>query len=156
MNHQLPVVCIMSDLHYWLKLISEAHLNFPVFTHQSPSLAWTDFYKMLLSVTLNAKYLHLGHALSTWKHLSLKKVKSEIAQSCPTLCKPMDSSPPGSSVHGIFQARILEWVAISFSRRSFQPRDWTRVSCIVGRHFTIWATREILKKGEVNWLWWWG
>ena len=48
----------------------------------------------------------------------------------------------GSSVHGILQARILEWVAISFSRRSSQPRDWTQVSRIVGRCFTVWATRE--------------
>ena len=69
--------------------------------------------------------------------------KSEVAQSCPTLCDPMDCSPPGSSIHGIFQARILEWVAISFSRRSSWPRDWTWVSHIVGRRFTIWATREV-------------
>ena len=48
----------------------------------------------------------------------------------------MNSSLPGSSVPGILQARILEWVAISFSRRSSWSRDWTRVSCIVGRHFT--------------------
>ena len=54
-----------------------------------------------------------------------------ITQSYPTLCDPMDCSPPGSSVHGIFQARVLEWVAISFSSRSSQPRDWTHVSCIV-------------------------
>ena len=52
------------------------------------------------------------------------------AQSCPTLCDPMDCSPPGSSVHGISQARILEWVAISYSRGSFLPSDQTRVSCI--------------------------
>ena len=45
-----------------------------------------------------------------------EKNESEVAQSCPTLCDPMDCSPPGSSVHGIFQARILEWVAIAFSR----------------------------------------
>ena len=49
--------------------------------------------------------------------------KSEVAQSCPTLCDPMDCSPPGSSIHGILQARTLEWVAISFSRRSSWPRD---------------------------------
>ena len=55
---------------------------------------------------------------------------------------PMDCSPPGSSVLGILQARILEWVAISFSRGSFQPRDWTRVSCIAGKFFTAWATGE--------------
>ena len=57
----------------------------------------------------------------------------------------MDCSPPGSSVHGIFQARILEWVAISFSRRSFWRRDWIQVSCIIGRRFTVWATREVIQ-----------
>ena len=62
-----------------------------------------------------------------------------------TLCDPMDCSLLGSSIHGIFQARILEWVAISFSRRSSQLRDWTQVSRIVGRCFTIWATREVIK-----------
>ena len=60
-----------------------------------------------------------------------------VAQSCPTLCNPMDGSPPGSSVHGILQARILKWIAIPFSRRSSQPRDQTRVSCIAGRFFTV-------------------
>ena len=49
--------------------------------------------------------------------------ESEVAQSCPSLCDPMDCSLPGSTVRGIFQARILEWVAIPFSRRSSQPRD---------------------------------
>ena len=53
----------------------------------------------------------------------LVMVKSEVAQSCPTLCDPMDCSLPGFSVLGIFQARILEWVAISFSRGSSQPKD---------------------------------
>ena len=56
----------------------------------------------------------------------------------------MDCSPPGSSVHEIFQARIQEWVAISFSRGSSQPRDRTWVSCTAGRFFTDWATREEL------------
>ena len=59
-----------------------------------------------------------------------------VAQSYPTLCDPMDCNPPGSSVHEIFQARILEWVAISFSRGSSQPRDRTQVSCTAGRFFT--------------------
>ena len=67
---------------------------------------------------------------------------SEVAQSCPTLCDPMDYSLPGSSIHGIFQVRVLEWVAISFSRGSSQPGDWIQVSCIAGRHFTTWATRK--------------
>ena len=70
--------------------------------------------------------------------------ESEAAQSCLTLCDPMDCSPPGSSVHGILQARILEWVAISFSRGSSLPGDRTQVSCIAGRHFNLWATRKAL------------
>ena len=63
--------------------------------------------------------------------------ESEVAQSCPTLCNPMDYSLPGFSVHGIFQARVPEWVAISFSRGSSRPRDQTQVSRIAGRHFTL-------------------
>ena len=59
-----------------------------------------------------------------------KESESEVAQSCPTLCDPMDCSLPDSSVHGLLQARILEWVAISFSRESSQPRDRTGVSCM--------------------------
>ena len=58
-------------------------------------------------------------------------------------CNFMDYSLPGSTIHGIFQARILKWIAISFSRRSSQPRDWTWVSHIVGRRFTILPTREV-------------
>ena len=65
-----------------------------------------------------------------------------LAQLCPTLCDPKDCSPPGSSVHEILQARILEWVAIPFPRGSSQLSDHTQVSCFAGRFFTIWATRE--------------
>ena len=61
----------------------------------------------------------------------------EVAQLCPTLCDPMDCSLPGSSVHGIFQAVVLEWIAISFSKESSQPRDQTQVSHIVDRRFTV-------------------
>ena len=57
----------------------------------------------------------------------------------------MDNNLPGSSVHGISKARILEWVAISFTRESSQPRDWTQVSCTAGRFFTIWATAKSTK-----------
>ena len=65
-----------------------------------------------------------------------------VTQSCLTLCDPMDCSLLGSSVYGILQARILEWFAISFSRGSFQPRDWTHISC-TGRWILYhWAMRE--------------
>ena len=65
-----------------------------------------------------------------------------VAHSYPTLCDLMDCSPPGFSAREIFQARILEWVAISFSRGSSQPRDRTWVSCTAGRFFTDWAAKE--------------
>ena len=74
----------------------------------------------------------------------------EVTQSCPTLCDPMDCSLPGFSVHGILQARILEWVTTSFSRGSSQPRNQTWVSHIGGRRFNLWATREALVWGEVT------
>ena len=65
-----------------------------------------------------------------------------FAKSCLTHCNPLDCSSPGSSAHVISQARILEWIAISFCIGSSKPRDWTRVSCIAGGFFTDWATRE--------------
>ena len=75
---------------------------------------------------------------ATWagQYMTSKGKESEVAQSCPTLCDPVDCSPPGSSIHGILQARILDWVAISFSRGSSRPRDRTQVSCIAGRFFS--------------------
>ena len=84
-------------------------------------------------------------------------IESEVTQSCLTLCDLMDCSLPGSSVLGIFQARVLEWVAIAFSRGSSWPRDWTQVSCIAGKRFTVWATREV-QCGEDQYgrLWWRG
>ena len=71
-----------------------------------------------------------------------------VAKSYLTLCDPKDCSPPGSSVHRISQARILEWVAISFSRGSSHPRDWAQVSCIGRWILYHWATREdIITRG---------
>ena len=75
--------------------------------------------------------------------------KSEVAQLCPTLCDPVNYSLPGSSVHGIFQGGILEWVSISFSRGSSQPRDRTQASHTVGRRFTVWATRVSGKWNDI-------
>ena len=65
-----------------------------------------------------------------------------VAQSCLTLCDLMDFSPAGSSVHGILQARMLEWVAMLSSRESSKPKDQTQVSHTAGRSFTLWAIRE--------------
>ena len=84
--------------------------------------------------------------------INIRKPLSEIevAQSCLTLCDPMDCSLSGSSVYGIFQARVLEWIAISFSRESSRSRNRTPVSHIAGRRFTIWATREALASSSRN------
>ena len=72
----------------------------------------------------------------------LSRISSAVSQSCLILCDPMDCSPLGSSVHGILQARILEWIAIPFSRVFAWPRDQTLVFCTAGRFFTGWVTRE--------------
>ena len=85
---------------------------------------------------------HWIMARSCWKITMCTVVVVLIAPLCLTLYDPVDCSPPGSSVHGILQARILEWVAILFPRGSSWPRDRTPVSCAVGRFFTIWAIRE--------------
>ena len=77
-----------------------------------------------------------------WKFFEITMKCSEVTQSCTTLCNPMDYSLPRSSVHGIFQAIVLEWTAISF-RESSWLRNRARVSCIVDRCFTVWATREV-------------
>ena len=88
----------------------------------------------LRSIDLRCACTNLWALLSAWVCMP--------AQSCPTACDPVDCSPPGSSVHGTSQARILEWVAISFSEGSSWPRHWTPASFIAGRFFTIWAIRE--------------
>ena len=75
-------------------------------------------------------------------------MKVLVAWSCPTLCAPMDCSPPGYRVHRILQAWIWEWAAFPFSRGPSQPSDRTPVSFIAGRFFTIWTTRE------ASWPWW--
>ena len=87
--------------------------------------------------------------------LAYKKVKesaseSEVAHSCPTLCDPVDCSLPGSSVHRILQARILEWVAISFSRRASWPRDWILVSAMWADALPFEPPRKPYKGNFIN------
>ena len=112
---------------------------------------------------LRRKYLcvpRLGHQTrGRGKRLTEKNIKTRkerqkcvcccccflVSKSCPTYCNPMGCSPPGSSVHGTFQAKILEWVATSSSRGSARPRDWTHVSCIGRWILYHWATWESKK-----------
>ena len=105
--------------------------------------AYLSWYSILIfSVPGSSPSTHLLNWSELLQFIRLKW--SEVAQSSPTLCDPMDCSLRGSSVHGIFQARVLEWVAISFSKGSSRSRDRTRVSRIAGRRFTIWATGKPL------------
>ena len=87
--------------------------------------------KSLRKLLVRVKGKMRGESKSLWVYAVCL-----VAQLCPILCDPMDYTPPGSSVHGILQARILEWVAMPPSRGSFQPRDQTQVSCIAGGFFT--------------------
>ena len=104
---------------------------------------WKSKPSLLLIKNLEGSKLRFSElGFQNYLYCECKVKENEVTQSCRTLCDPMDSSLPGSAVHGIFQARILEWAAISFSRGSSQPRDQTCVSCIADRRFTIWATRE--------------
>ena len=108
----------------------------------SQTISLHQLVYVFTSLSLCSVFTPLGTS-SLWQLLETYwsfKV-SEVAQSCPTLCDPMDCSPPGFSVHGILQARILEWVASSFSRGSSRPRDQTQVSHIAGRCFNLWATK---------------
>ena len=75
-----------------------------------------------------------------------------VTQSWPTLGDPLDCRPPGSSVQGILQERILERIAISFSRGSSWPKDWTPVCCNAGSLFTDWGTRGYRKGDIIFWL----
>ena len=131
--------CVFISKHFWLIAIWRS-LEKEMATHSSV-LAWripgTGVPGGLPSMLSH----RVGH---DWSDLAEYKCEWEVAQSCRTLCDPMDYSLPGSSVHGIFQARVLEWVAISCSRGSSWPRDWIYVSCIAGRFFTLWAIREAL------------
>ena len=89
-----------------------------------------------LWIHVNTTELYTLNRQIVW-YMNYISVKVLVTQSCLTVYNPMDCSPPGSSVHGIFQARILEWIAISYSRGSPQLKDRTQLSCIAGRFFTI-------------------
>ena len=120
-------VCFMNPNVFFLLVIPcvlEKNVSCPLFSCNIP------YWNIILKCSIFKK------AASYVTPLRMK-VKVQVAQSCLTLCNPIDYT-----VHGILQARILEWVAFPFSRVSSQPRDQTQLSCIAGGFFTIWATRE--------------
>ena len=139
---------MQEELYYLLMQIS--HFNFPIIIRLDKNHLIFQVRNLKLRKSKKTQVNHRTHKCQSQylnSDLPASKVKwkwSEVAQSCRTLCDPVDCNLPGSFVHGILQARILEWVAISFSRGSSRPRDWTRVSRLAGRHSNFWATREAL------------
>ena len=121
-SHQRsPHICIHINQIYFKEL---AHIIVETDKSKICTVAsWRHREKLLLGVQVQRILSVSGEVR--------KESESEVAQSCPTLCDPTDCSLPGFSVHGIFQAIVLEWTAISFSRGSSQPRDQTQVSRIV-------------------------
>ena len=129
----------------WVECLNSAHAC------QHASIpAWPLSHVCINCLALQAldfailKIYYASNYINSLFAVTVVKVKMSVAQLFLTLCDPVDCSPPGSSVHGILQARILEWVAIPFSRGSSWPRNRTQVSHIAGRFFIIWATREDL------------
>ena len=126
---------------HWHSLLLKPVITFQSLSYSLPAalnsadhFGFMKFFPCLLWHPLTLWFLFPSFLHELLFHYSFLKCQwSEVAQSCPTLCDLMDSSLPGSSIHGIFQARILEWVAISFSRGSSWPRDRTWVSCTSGR-----------------------
>ena len=107
----------------------QAHHTVVQISQSSVSQIFHFLNYILFSQLLPLWTIHLQYVQVVSLCLGLS-IGSVHAQSCLTLCDPMDCSLPGPSVHGVFQARMLEWVAISYSRRSSQPRDQGHVSCI--------------------------
>ena len=118
----------------WFDLLASQGTFSGVFSSTTSLYALPQFIAppyLWLSTTCQPLYIVALHKSSNCHYTLKKRLKwREVAQSCPTLCDPMDCRLPGFSVHGIFQARILEWVAISFSKRSSRPRDQSWVSRI--------------------------
>ena len=150
------VVYFTKQIHQFLHHIySEKDLPGPA--NCPGSAIWTHFFLPAHSVKAG---VHIADAQLVWKvlkdcwHLPRKGLMWVHAQSCPTLCNPMDCSPPDSSVLGILQARILEWVAMTSSRGSSPPRDQTLgydVSCIGRRILHHWTTWELWWIEHVIW-----
>ena len=145
------------EKHTWALLQRSPYPSWPLLPsqtgHPSPLLHPTSFSLTELSLPAGCVYqltikvhgsvsLQLGLGSATAPLHGNSKTSFLCAQSCPTLYDPMDCNPPGSSVHGIFQARILGWIAISSSRGSSQPRDWTHVFCIGRQILYCWAIGE--------------
>ena len=135
-------------MHTWKLLRVDVKHSHCTHTHKFNYIRWWMCY---FGLGNHSQYICISnHHISHFEY-------TQLCMLCPALCDPMDCRLPGFSVHGILQARILGWVAILFSRGTSQPRDWTLVSCITGRFFTIfidYCSIRVLKKrlSMVKWV----
>ena len=123
-------------------------ITLPTCKYSSPGLPGQPMLSSVKAVLI----LYYSHLIPVFTRLWASRGGPGRSESTPHvhaqllsqvwLCDAMDCSPPGSSVHGVLQVRILEWVAMPFSRGSSQLKDQTQVSCIGGEFFTVWASRE--------------
>ena len=147
--NQWRFLVISSKLISWWEflVLNFSHFCFANLHSQLFFLVFVAIYPLFLFQLRYSWFtlLYLLWDTTEWFSIHTEWSEVTVAQSCPTLCDPMDYT-----VHGILQARILEWVAFPFSRGSSQPRDWTQVSRIVGGFFTSWATREAWAKGQIQ------
>ena len=113
--------------------------------------SWVLFSRRVITLGsewTSQKSIHFFSEILENKHWELLRQWKSSHSVLPDPFHPTDCGPPGSSVHGMLQARILEWDAIAFSRGSSQPRDQTQVSLTAGTFFTVWATREVMEYWE--------
>ena len=107
-------------------------------------------FKTVPCFTSGQSWISIWHIIiATSIHTHIHTYVSVLVAPCPALCDPMDCSLLGSSIHGILQARILEWVAIRFSRGSSWPRDQTRVSCSAGKFITAICIPQVCRYSSV-------
>ena len=130
-----------------LLLLPPIPLSIKVFSNESAlCISWPKYWSFSFSISPSNELISFR---MDWLSDRSEVKWSEVAQLCLTLCNPVDCSLPGSSLHGILQARILEWVTTSSSWGSSWPRDQTLVSHIAGRRFNLWATND----ANVSWGW---
>ena len=125
---------ILKNWDFWIKYLCYSFAN-----EIRSLLKLSHFVTLLISLCICVLPFHLCVCVCVCARAHVCACYSVVSD-----CDPMDCSPPGSSIHGILQAKILEWVAISYSRESSRWRDWTWISHREGRLFSVWATREAL------------
>ena len=147
------MLCRVSEFPSFLRLRSKISLIYSLIAYK-----WEQCHFQFFITVYNICETHLCFLcmyMSVFISFFFHSARCSTAKSCPTVCSPLHCSPSGSSVRGISQARILEWVAISSFRGSFQPRDGTRISYIscIGRellyHWDTWKAPILLLEHNV-------